>query len=511
MVRSRPTTPDEVRDANWRATPAVPDATSSARAGRGGARCGRPWPAAIGRSEPSRGPRPSGRIASGKTPTSCSAKRFRSSEDVRQRASLRGWEDLTVGPSDAEGAGGPRRGLTRSWSGAARRAAWPPLGLRGAGGGCGLVDNRPSLVTRRAVTWSGPGAPVAASTSGCRCRPGRDVGDMLVVGPTGRRVRVPSADGADVPGIRDGGRAGRPPNHAPRHRYEGGDRSAGGPRKPLGRGADRWTVTGSVPVGRSPPTRDRGRRSDERSRGGRVGGCRGRFCGDSPSAPTCRKWSISRPSCCGSRSRRARSCPDTDWSFPESKAVPTWGSAWEHGTDRKAGANAVRALPEFLEHVQALGLIDGGARSGIAAPPWWLAQDGDHQTYLGGDGGRVLVRAGRCCAGSWDRNPGGGGVPPSRWRRGHSAAEAILADPATQPKAINPGLPSNISPSIGCARLKGSAPGLVGQHRVTARGGSASWRGGRSWQCAVGQLVRSSGTSSSMVHHLTGIVRWRTR
>ena len=29
---------------------------------------------------------------------------------------------------------------------------------------------------------------------------GRDVGDMLVVGPTGRRVRLPSADGLTYPG-----------------------------------------------------------------------------------------------------------------------------------------------------------------------------------------------------------------------------------------------------------------------------------------------------------------------
>src|SRR4029077_2782025 len=51
--------------------------------------------------------------------------------------------------------------------------------------------------------------------------------------------------------------------------------------------------------------------------------------------------------------------PGYGWVFPGQQGGANVGLGVGTRSERKAGAKAVRALPEFLEHLRALGLLDG--------------------------------------------------------------------------------------------------------------------------------------------------------
>jgi flavin-dependent dehydrogenase len=74
------------------------------------------------------------------------------------------------------------------------------LVLARGGADVALVDKSAFPRDKACGDVVGPRALQLLSDLGLALPAGRDVGDMLVVGPTGRRVRLPSADGLTYPG-----------------------------------------------------------------------------------------------------------------------------------------------------------------------------------------------------------------------------------------------------------------------------------------------------------------------
>ena len=156
---------------------------------------------------------------------------------------------------------------------------------------------------------------------------GRDVGDMLVVGPTGRRVRLPCADGLTYPGHGTAVTrtvfdallhaaavdAGATPFVARALEPVEEDGRIVGYRLSTGEtlyadfviGADGATSEVAAAAVSSIPTRS---------------------CGALRCARTCHRWWTSRPSSCGSRRPGARS-PGMAGSSRGNRAAPMWGSA----------------------------------------------------------------------------------------------------------------------------------------------------------------------------------------
>ena len=156
----------------------------------------------------------------------------------------------------------PRR-LTCSWWAPARPAASRRLVLARAGARVALLDKARFPRDKACGDFIGPRGLQVLADLGLPEPPGLDVGDMVVVGPTGRRVVLPCFDGATYPGrARAVPRIGvrrRPPGRRPRRRGPSG----GGPGRPADRVGRR--SGGLLPRrrGGSGRLRDRGRRGHQ--------------------------------------------------------------------------------------------------------------------------------------------------------------------------------------------------------------------------------------------------------
>jgi geranylgeranyl reductase family protein len=188
---------------------------------------------------------------------------------------------------------------------------------------------------------------------------GCDVGDMLVVGPTGRRVRLPSADGLTYPG--HGTAVTRTVFDATLH----------------GAAVD----AGAVPVfGRAVGPLDEDDRFDgfrlstgEELRADFVIGADGATSGVATAAGlveankvlwgfavrTYLPHTVDLPAIVLWEPTPWRAFPGYGWVFPGEEGGANVGLGVGTLSDRQAGANAVRELPAFLEHVRRLGLLDG--------------------------------------------------------------------------------------------------------------------------------------------------------
>ena len=187
---------------------------------------------------------------------------------------------------------------------------------------------------------------------------GLNVGDMVVVGPTGRRVRLPSAVGHTYPGhgititrvafdaslqnaaIEAGaipftGRADRPLEA--KRRLDGFQASSGRElRADFVIGADGATSHVAATAGLV--------EADKVLWGFAVRA----YINQPVELPTIVLW----------EQRRWRAFPGYGWIFPAANGGANVGLGMAMGSNRSAGAGAVRMLPAFLDHLRALGFID---------------------------------------------------------------------------------------------------------------------------------------------------------
>jgi len=192
---------------------------------------------------------------------------------------------------------------------------------------------------------------------------GRDVGDMLVVGPTGRRVRLPSAEGLTYPG--HGTAVARTQFDAMLH-------------------------TAACDAGATPFV---GRAQEPLEEGGRIVGYT-LSSGDSLYAdfvigadgatsevaasvglvdPRSVLWGfavrtylpqpVDLPAIVLWEPTPWHAFPGYGWVFPGEQGGANIGLGIGTRSDRKAGAQAVQALPDFLVHLNTLGLLDEPAPS----------------------------------------------------------------------------------------------------------------------------------------------------
>jgi geranylgeranyl reductase family protein len=290
--------------------------------------------------------------------------------------------------------------------------------------------------------------------------PGRDVSDMLVVGPTGRRVQLPSSDGLTYPG------------HGTAIR-----RTA----------FDAMLHVAAVDAGATPFV---GRAETPLERNGQIDGYRlntgkalhadfviGADGATSEVAaaaglvdPGMVLWGfavrtylpqvVDLPAIVLWEQHPWRAFPGYGWVFPGEQGGANVGLGVGTRSDRKAGASAVRALPEFLEHLRALGLLDretaaasqrrlgGWLKMGIVGTTPAMGQ-----VLLVGDAAGLV-------------NPMQGEGISQAMNSGRAAAETILGGPGDAAESYRHRLAVEHLPYH---RIAAAAhAGLVGRPRLTA-------------------------------------------
>jgi geranylgeranyl reductase family protein len=187
---------------------------------------------------------------------------------------------------------------------------------------------------------------------------GRDVGDMLVVGPTGRRVRLPSADGLTYPG--HGTAVARTVFDAMLHAAAcdaGATPFVGRAQEPLeeeGRIIGYKLSTGEslhadFVIGADGATSE-------------VGAAAGLVDPNSVlwgfAVRTYLPQMVDLPAIVLWEPTPWRAFPGYGWVFPGEQGTANVGLGIGTRSDRRAGARAVQALPDFLVHLRAVGLLD---------------------------------------------------------------------------------------------------------------------------------------------------------
>jgi geranylgeranyl reductase family protein len=253
--------------------------------------------------------------------------------------------------------------------------------------------------------------------------PGPDVGDMLVVGPTGRQVRLPCAEGLTYPG--HGTAVTRTVFDAKLH--------------------DAAVAAGATPVvGRAEDPLDRDGRFDgfrlnsgEELRADFVIGADGATSHVATTAglvDTNRVlWgfairaylahSVDLPAIVLWEPTPWRAFPGYGWLFPGAEGGANVGLGLGTLSDRKAGAIAARALPDFLAHLRVLGLLADTPHSApLRRLGGWLKMGmvgtipASGRVLLAGDAAGLV-------------NPLQGEGISQAMRSGRTAAEAVLNGP----------------------------------------------------------------------------------
>ncbi len=290
--------------------------------------------------------------------------------------------------------------------------------------------------------------------------PGRDVGDMLVVGPTGRRVQLPSADGLTYPG--HGTAITRTVFDAMLHAAA------------VEAGATPFVGRAETPVEREAQVGGYRLSTGESLHADFVIGADGATSEVAAAAglvdPKMVLWGfavrtylaqvVDLPAIVLWEQKPWHAFPGYGWVFPGEQGGANVGLGVGTQSDRKAGANAVRALPEFLEHLQALGFIDGAPIAGSQRRlGGWLKMGiiGTRPAM-----GRVLLvgdAAGLV-------NPIQGEGISQAMSSGRAAAEAILGGPGHAAESYRSRLALEHLPYHRIAAAVHG--GLVGRPRVTA-------------------------------------------
>ena len=302
-------------------------------------------------------------------------------------------EDLTVGGRRREescGAEALRRARGRGRTGRQHRRPGAGPGRRPGGAG---RQGAVSRGTRPAATSSGRGACRCWPTSGCSEPAGLDVGDMVVVGPTGRRVRPPVLRRPDLSRagpVRSPGPCSTPRCAPPRSTpgpYPFDGRADG----PLWAGPDldgfelrrAALLRADFVIGADGAT------SHVAAAAGLVDGDTGAL-GIRRARATCDQH-VELPAITLWEQTAVARLPRLRLDLPRTRRRwPTSGSAIGTLADRRAGPAAVRVLPAYPRAPRATSASSTGCRRRSAAPPArGLAQDGNGRDRPG-------VRAG-CC------------------------------------------------------------------------------------------------------------------
>jgi geranylgeranyl reductase family protein len=320
--------------------------------------------------------------------------------------------------------------------------------------------------------------------------PGPNVGDMLVVGPTGRRVRLPSADGLTYPG--HGTAVTRTEFDALLH-----DAAVGAGALPVTARADEpLEVDGRIDGYRLS--------TGEELRADFVVGADGATSGVASAAnlvaPDRVLWGFAIRTYLPQAVDLAaiimwepapwHAFPGYGWVFPGAHGGANIGLGIATKADRQAGAQAVRSLPAFLLHLHSIGLLD-------APPPKQLPPRLGGWLKMGMVGttpaaGRVLLvgdAAGLV-------NPLQGEGIAQAMGSGRLAAEAILKGPGRVAEEYTAALWAEHLPY---QRITAAAQAaLVGRPRVvaaaartlTAVGGGNAFAGG--WAVFWNELLQGA-------------------
>jgi menaquinone-9 beta-reductase len=246
------------------------------------------------------------------------------------------------------------------------------LVLARGGARVALVDKARFPRDKACGDMVGPRALQLLSDLGLPHPDGPHVGDMLVVGPTGRRVRLPSADGLTYPGH---GTA------VTRTVFDDMLRRAA-----LEAGAVPFDGRATEPLEAEGATGERrvdgyGMSSGESLRADFVIGADGATSGVATTAelvePHKVLWGFAIRGYMPQPVELAaivmweptpwRAFPGYGWVFPSADGGTNVGLGIATRADRQAGAKAVRALPAFIEHVHAVGLLGEGPSVGAGA------------------------------------------------------------------------------------------------------------------------------------------------
>ena len=297
------------------------------------------------------------------------------------------------------------------------------LVLARAGAGVALLDKAQFPRDKACGDFIGPRGLQVLAELGIPEPPGLDVGDMVVVGPTGRRVVLPCFDGVTYPG-----RA----RAMTRSVFDDALRTAaldagavaftGRADRPLRSGGDLdgFTVSDGDELRADFVIGADGATSHVAQSAGLVEGSRVLWgfavrcyvdqCVDLPAITL---W----------EQTRWNAFPGYGWIFPGPGEVANIGAGIGTLADRQAGAGAVRALPAYLDHLVGLGLVDRGAVTPLPRRlGGWLKMGMVGTTPAAG---RVLLvgdAAGLV-------NPLQGEGIAQAMTSGRSAAEAILNSP----------------------------------------------------------------------------------
>jgi flavin-dependent dehydrogenase len=237
--------------------------------------------------------------------------------------------------------------------------------LARAGATVGLVDKAAFPRDKACGDIVGPrGLQVLSELAVPRPRGGCDVGDILVLGPTGRRVRLPSSEGLTYPG--HGTVVTRVHFDALLH-----DAAVGEGATPLRGRADE-------------PLWDGGRLEGYRMQGGREVRADFVIGADGATSHVARTaglvdarrvlWGfavrsyvpsiVDLPVICFWEPSSWRAFPGYGWAFPGADGGANIGIGLAMLADRTAGARVARALPAFLGHLHRHGVLGGRTHEG---------------------------------------------------------------------------------------------------------------------------------------------------
>jgi geranylgeranyl reductase family protein len=339
---------------------------------------------------------------------------------------------------------------------------------------------------------------------------GRDVGDMLVVGPTGRRVRLPSAEGLTYPGhgtavtrtVFDATlyeaaiTAGSEPIHGRAAEPLGLDDRFDGFRMSTGEELHADFIIGAD-----------GATSGVASAAGLVdvnrvlwGFAVRAYLPEVVDLPAIVLWEPTP----------WQAFPGYGWVFPGADGNANVGLGVGTLADRQAGATAVRALPAFLEHGQSLGLLaDAGPLSPSRRLGGWLKMGMVGTTPAAG---RVLLvgdAAGLV-------NPLQGEGIAQAMSSGRSAGESVLRQPGRVAEHYCATLAAQHLPYHRIAAATQAA--LLGRPRavsavtrlLTAVGHNDSLGGG--WAVFWNELLDGAppGRDRALAAAATRVARWLT-
>jgi menaquinone-9 beta-reductase len=290
--------------------------------------------------------------------------------------------------------------------------------------------------------------------------PGRDVSDMLIVGPTGRRVQLPSADGLTYPG--HGTAVTRTVFDAMLHAAA------------VEAGATPFVGRAETPIERKGQIGGYRLDTGEALYADFVIGADGATSEVAAAAglvdPSLVLWGfavrmyfpqvVDLPAIVLWEQNPWRAFPGYGWVFPGQEGGANIGLGVGTRADRKGGANAVRALPEFLEHLRALGLLAGEpAAASQRRLGGWLKMGmvgttpAMGQVLLVGDAAGLV-------------NPMQGEGISQAMTSGRAAAEAILGGPAEAAESYRSRMAVEHLPYFRIAAAVHA--GLVGRPRATA-------------------------------------------